>query len=164
MIYHILNRGVGKKQLFFGDRDYLAFEDIVAETLVRSPMRIVSYILMPNHWHFVLWPESDGDLARFMQRLTTTHATRWQKFFNCIGDGHVYQGRFKSFPVETDEHFYRVVRYTERNALRANLVTNAEDWLWSSLWLRKNGSRACGKILRMAVAYSHIVDSIRQSN
>ena len=103
-------------------------------------MRILSYCLMPNHWHFVLWPEKDGDLARFMQRLTVTHVTRWQQNYNRVGFGHVCQSRFKSFPVETDEYFYQVNRYVERNALRANLVERTEDWPFGSLWIRQQGT------------------------
>lgn len=141
LVYHVLNRGVGQNQLFFEDADYVAFERIIAETLEKRPMRILSYCLMPNHWHFVLWPQKDGDLAAFMQRLTVTHVTRWQKNFGKVGFGHVYQGRFKSFPVDTDEHFYRVNRYVERNALRANLVKRAEDWPFGSLWIRQQGTR-----------------------
>ena len=140
MVFHVINRGVGKQQLFFNDDDYLAFERVIQETLEKRPMRILSYCLMPNHWHFVLWPESDGDLARFMQRLTVTHVTRWQKHYNMVGYGHVYQSRFKSFPVETDEYFYQVNRYVERNALRAKLVSTAQAWKWGSLWIRQHGS------------------------
>ena len=140
MVFHVLNRGVGKNQLFFNDQDFLAFERIVADTLEKRPMRILSYCLMANHWHFVLWPENDGDLAQFMQLLTVTHVTRWQKNYNMVGFGHVYQSRFKSFPVETDEYFYQVNRYAERNALRANLVRRAEDWLYGSLWIRQHGT------------------------
>jgi putative transposase len=110
-------------------------------------MRILSYCLMPNHWHFVLWPERDGDLGRFMQRLTITHVTRWQKCYGLVGTGHAYQGRFKSFPVETDAYFYQVVRYVERNALRANLVARAEAWPWSSLWIRQSGTAEERKLL-----------------
>ena len=140
MVYHVINRGVGKNDLFFQDDDYHAFESVIQETLEKRPMRILSYCLMRNHWHFVLWPKNDGDLARFMQRLTVTHVTRWQKYYNMVGYGHVYQGRFKSFPIETDEYFYQVVRYVERNALRANLVKRAEDWPWGSLWIRTHGT------------------------
>ncbi len=57
-----------------------------------------------------------------------------------MGLGHVYQGRYKSFPVEEDEHFLAVARYVERNALRANLVVRAEEWRWSSLWRRCRGT------------------------
>jgi putative transposase len=71
-----------------------------------------------------------------MQRLTITHVRRWQERRGYAGLGHVYQGRYKSFPVESDEHFWVVARYVERNALRANLVLRAEEWQWSSLWRR----------------------------
>ena len=140
MVFHVLNRGVGRQRLFDKPADYEAFESILEETVAKLPMRICSYCLMPNHWHFVLWPEGDGDLAAFLQRLTVTHVTRWQKNRRRVGEGHVYQGRFKSFPVETDDSFYQVVRYVERNALRANLVKRAEDWQWSSLWRREHGT------------------------
>jgi putative transposase len=91
------------------------------------------YCLLPNHWHFVLWPEHDGDLSAFMQLLTNTHVKRWKEHRHEAGYGHLYQGRYKSFPVQTDEYFYQVARYVERNALRANLVARAEAWPWSSL-------------------------------
>ena len=139
LIYHVINRGVGRQQLFFNDNDYSAFEEILAETLEKRPMRVLAYCLMPNHWHFVLWPKNDGDLGSFMQRLTVTHATRWQKYHLQVGYGHVYQGRFKSFMVDSDEYFYQVIRYVERNALRANLVDRAEQWQWGSLWIREYG-------------------------
>ena len=79
-------------------------------------MRICAYCWLPNHWHFVTWPEHDGDLSQFMQRMTNMHTQRWQRAKCRVGYGHLYQGRFKSFPVESDEHFYAVVRYVERNA------------------------------------------------
>jgi putative transposase len=126
--------------LFRSDADYRAFEDLLEETLAVRPMRVCAFCLMPNHWHFVVWPRADGDLAAFMQRLTITHATRWQRHRKQVGYGHVYQGRFKSFPVSTDESFYQVARYVERNALRAHLVERAEHWRWSSLWRRTAGT------------------------
>ena len=140
MVFHVLNRGVGRMRLFHSDRDYRAFEDIMTETLAVQPMRVCAYCLMPNHWHLVLWPERDGDLAAFMQRLTVTHVTRWQRHKKQVGHGHVYQGRVKSFPVSSDEYFFQVVRYVERNALRAKLCQRAEQWRWSSLWRRESGT------------------------
>jgi putative transposase len=88
---------------------------------------------MPNHWHFVVWPEHDGALSAFMQHFTNTHVKRWKEHRHETGYGHQYQGRYKSFPVETEDYFYQVLRYVERNALRANLVERAEEWQWSSL-------------------------------
>jgi putative transposase len=140
MVFHVMNRGVARMQLFEKPADYQAFEQVLRETVDESPMRICTYALMPNHWHMLLWPTSDGDLAAFMQRLTITHVRRWQEHRGYAGLGHVYQGRYKSFPVEADEHFWRVARYVERNALRANFVLRAEEWRWSSLWRRSNGT------------------------
>jgi putative transposase len=124
---------VGRRTLFDKEGDFLAFKRVVEETLRTCKMRIWAYCLMSNHWHFVVWPESDGDLPTFMQQLTNMHVKRWKEHRREVGLGHLYQGRFKSFPVETDDYFYQVVRYVERNALRANMVLRAEDWPWSSL-------------------------------
>jgi putative transposase len=142
MIFHVLNRGVGRMQIFECDQDYQAFERVIEHSLRVAPIRVCAYCWLPNHWHFVLWPKDDGDLSRFMQRMTNMHTQRWQRAKGRVGFGHLYQGRFKSFPVETDEHFYRVVRYVERNALRAGLVRSAEDWQWGSLHRRARRQRS----------------------
>jgi putative transposase len=99
-------------------------------------MHVLSYCIMPTHWHMVLLPQQNRDLSRFMSWLTTTHASRWHASRRSKGTGHLYQGRFKSFPVQSDAHFFTVCRYVERNPLRASLVTRAEDWPWGSLWRR----------------------------
>jgi putative transposase len=109
-------------------------------TLSLVPMRLLSYCVMPNHWHLLLWPRSDHDLAEFMHRLTTTHVRRWHRFRQSDGLGHLYQGTYKSFPIQEDRHFLTVARYVERNPLRAKLVTRAQDWQWGSLWRRERGS------------------------
>jgi putative transposase len=147
MVFHVLNRGVGRRKIFYKERDYAAFERILESTLEIVPLRLLSYCLMPNHWHLLLWPGKDGELARFMQRLTITHVRRWQEHYHESGWGHLYQGRFKSFPVQEDGHFLTVARYVERNALRANRVEKAEQWQWSSLWRRQSGSPEERRIL-----------------
>src|SRR5262249_10214715 len=73
---------------------------------------------------------------RFVAWVTLTHTQRWHAHRRSTGAGHLYQGRYKSFPVQGDEHFLSVCRYVERNALRAGLVGRAEEWPWSSLWRR----------------------------
>ena len=113
----MFSTGVLRMQVFEKAGDYEAFERVLKETLEEAPMRVCAYCLMPSHWHILLWPERDGDLARFMQRLTITHLRRWQENRRYVGLGHVYQGRYKSFPVEEDEHFGRgAVRGTQRAA------------------------------------------------
>ena len=76
------------------------------QTLRVAPVRICAHRWLPNHWHFVLWPERDGDLSGVMQRMANMHTQRWQRAKLRVGYGHLYQGRFKSFPIESDEHFY----------------------------------------------------------
>ncbi len=134
-------------RLFLKDAEFEAFERSILKTLESRPMRICAYCLLPNHWHLLLWPQRDGDLGAFMQKLTITHVRNWQEDRHRVGYGHLYQGRYKSFPVESDDHFYQVVRYVERNALRANLVTRAEDWRWSSLWRRVHGTAEQRRLL-----------------
>jgi putative transposase len=132
--FHVLNRGVLRQTLFRSHKDYLAFLAALRETLEAMPtMRLLAFCLMPNHWHLVLWPAADGDLARFMLRLTITHVRRWAELHGRVGQGHVYQGRYKSFAAESNDHLANLIRYVERTALRASLVRRAERWLYSSL-------------------------------
>jgi putative transposase len=133
VIHHVLNRGVRKMTLFRGRSDYLAFQQCLLDTMRIVPVPVLGYCVMPNHWHLVLLPEHDGDLARFMLRLTITHVRRWSEHRRTVGEGHVYQGRYKSFPCQSDEHAWTVLRYVERNPLRAKLVERAQEWPWSSL-------------------------------
>ena len=151
MVFHVLNRGVARMQLFEKAADYQAFEQVLRDTLDQSPMRICAYAVMPNHWHLLLWPECDGELAAFMQRLTITHVRRWQEHRGYAGLGHVYQGRYKSFPVESDEHFWVVARYVERNALAP--ISSCER--------RNGGGQACGNAVihgRRAVVVGGVAD------
>ncbi len=140
LVYHVLNRAVARLPLFQKRVDYEAFERVLALAVERHPLRVLAYSVMPNHWHMVLWPRQDGQLTAFLRWLTHTHTMRWHAHHHTAGTGHLYQGRFKAFPVQTDEHFLTVCRYIERNALRANLVLRAEQWRWSSLWRRESGA------------------------
>lgn len=142
VVYHVMNRGARKSRLFDSDSDYRAFLVIVADALTRFDVAFFAYIVMPNHWHFVLSPRRNHQLSRFMHWLETTHVRRWCLAKNADGQGAVYQGRFKAIPIQTDRHFLWVCRYVERNALRANLVDRADDWRWSSLWQRLNDQHA----------------------
>jgi len=129
--YHVLNRGNGRARVFHNDDDYRAFLDLLAQAAERIRMRVPAFCLMPNHFHLLLWPRHDRDLSRFMQWLLTSHVRRHHR--NRRTAGHVWQGRFKAFPIQQDAHFLTVCRYIERNPLRAGLVHRAERWPWSSL-------------------------------
>ena len=142
IVYHVLNRRAGRLALFGKEADYAAFEKVLLEAVERYPTKLFAYVLMPNHWHLVVLPEQDGELSEFMHWLTGTHTQRWHAHRKTIGTGPLYQGRFKSFPVQTDDYFLTVARYVERNPLRANLVVSACDWTWSSLLRRRRANPA----------------------
>jgi putative transposase len=144
LVYHVLNRRVGRLPLFEKVGDYLAFEQILQEATAQRRLRLLAYCLMPNHWHLLLWPWADGELSEGMRWITVTHTQRWPAHHQTAGTGPLYQGRFKSFPVQTDEHFLTVARYVERNALRAMLVSRVEEWRWSSMWVRERGDATQG--------------------
>jgi putative transposase len=132
-----MNRAVARLPLFQKDADFDAFERVLIEALEKHPTRILAYCLMPNHWHFVLWPKHDDEMTAFLRWLTHTHTQRWHAHYHTAGTGHLYQGRFKAFPIQADDHLYTVLRYVERNPLRANLVKRPEDWRWCSLAHRR---------------------------
>ena len=139
-VYHVLNRANARAQIFDDDQDYKAFEKILEEAVEDYDMRILAYCLMPNHWHLVLYPKNDSDMQKFMSWLTNTHTRRWHTEKKTIGHGHLYQGRYKSFICQEDNHFLTLVRYVERNAKKANLVQKAGKWRWRSVWRRENGT------------------------
>ena len=145
--FHCLNRAVARLPLFEKDGDYEAFEKVLAEAHERTPLRILDYTLMPNHWHFVVWPQTGDEVTEFFQWLTGTHTMRWHAHYQTSGTGHLYQGRFKSFPIQDDDHLLTVLRYVERNPVRARLVTRAEDWPWGSAWIREHGTAKAKKLL-----------------
>ena len=140
-VYHVLNRAVGRATLFDKPADYPAFGKVVRQAWERTAMRLLCYVVLPNHWHFVVWPRHDGDPSAWAQWLTVTQVRRWHAHHHSAGTGPVYQGRFKSFPVQADDHFFSVCRYVERNALRAKLAARAENWRWSSLWHRSHATQ-----------------------
>src|SRR5438128_5533372 len=147
MIYHVLNRANARRPFFDSAAEFAAFEEVLSEAQQAHSVPVLAFCIMPNHWHLVLAPVKDGDLSRFTAWLTRTHTQRWHVQHGSRGSGHLYQGRFKSFPVQEDEHFLTVCRYVERNALRAGLVQRAEDWRWSSLWRHEHGDAKARSLL-----------------
>jgi putative transposase len=132
-IHHVLNRGNRRAAIFQKPGDYDAFMNLLCDTLDHVPMRILAVCVMPNHFHLVLWPQKGSELSAYMQWLMNAHVRRHHQHHGTTGLGHIYQGRFKNFMVQSDVHLYNVIRYVEGNALRAGLVADAALWRWSSL-------------------------------
>ncbi|MHB8860490.1 MAG: transposase [Minisyncoccota bacterium] len=146
-IYHVINRANGRFQIFNTDEDYQLFEQLLLETKEITDMRILAYELMPNHWHLVLYPRNDGDLGSFMHKLTNAHTRKVHARTNTNGSGHLYQGRYKSFLVDSSNYLLAVIKYVERNAVRAKFVVLCENWRWGSAWLRMHGTDSQKKLL-----------------
>lgn len=132
LCYHVINRGNAGAIVFRAEDDYAAFERLLGEACRRQPMRLLAYSLLPSHFHLVLWPLEDGDLSRWMQWLLTAHVRRYHRNYGT--SGHVWQGRFRACPIQQDDHLLTILRYVERNPVRAKLVSRAEQWRWSSAW------------------------------
>jgi putative transposase len=145
VVHHVVNRGNARATVFHDEDDYAAFVELLGQACDRWPMRVVGCCLMPNHFHLVVWPAAAGDLSRWMQWLMTSHVRRHHRRHGT--SGHVWQGRYKSFPVqptrvpterrlrgvlEGGDAVLAVLRYVERNPVRSGLATSAEDWAWSS--------------------------------
>ena len=123
----MINRAVARLTLFEKQEDYEAFERVLALAHERVNLGIFAYCVMPNHWHFVVCPKTDTQVTDFFRWLTHTHTMRWHAHYHTEGTGHLYQGRFKTFPIQEDEHLVSVLRYVERNALQANLVKRRHE-------------------------------------
>lgn len=133
-LYHALNRANLGAKIFRKEGDFVAFEKVLHEALQLYEVELYAYQIMTTHWHLMLRPLVDGEMGRFCKWICGTHTMRYNAHYHLTGKGHLYQGRFKSFPIQDDEHFFVGCRYVERNALRAEMVSRAEDWRWGSLW------------------------------
>jgi putative transposase len=139
LIYHVYNHGFGGMKIFRKPADYQTFVNLLAEAQQHQPIRVYGFVVMPTHWHLVLGPRKDGDLSNFMRWLTNTHVRRYQQAHNQTPSGHVYQGRFRSFPIQNDRPLLDVLKYVEANPARLGLVKQAQAWEWSSLAIRQAG-------------------------
>jgi putative transposase len=129
--YHIINRGNGRGTVFHKPQDYEAFISLLAEAKKRHRVKLFGFCLMPNHFHLVVEPADQTALSQFMQWLLTSHVRRYHKHYGT--SGHIWQGRFKSLPVQRDEHLMTVLRYVLQNPVRAGLSSTVREWLWSSV-------------------------------
>jgi putative transposase len=129
LIYHVLNRGNNRQDVFLKDADRRAFLDALLDLKGRRPFKLYGYCLMSNHFHLLIRP-TGATISRIMQSLTVSHTQRYHRHY--ASGGHVWQGRFKSPVVQNDQHLLCVLRYIEANPLRAKLVRSAGDYPWSS--------------------------------
>jgi putative transposase len=130
LVYHALNRGNNRTDIFADDDDHQAFLVAMANTQKRYAFRLLGYCLMTNHFHLLLRPGPGQSISRILQSLTIAHTWRYHRRHHTVG--HVWQGRFKSPVVQGDEHLLTVLRYIEANPLRAGMVSDLSEYRWSS--------------------------------
>ena len=130
LTFHAFSRGNNGATVFHDDGDRDAFLTALAHAQLRYPFRLYGYCLMTNHFHLLLRPEQGVAIGRVMQSLLVAHTWRYHKRHKSLG--HVWQGRFKSPPVQDDSHLWTVLRYVEANPLRAAMVADPADYPWSS--------------------------------
>jgi len=99
----------------------------------KLPVTLWGYCLMPNHWHLVVEVIRMADLSKLVHRICNRLVRSFHRQSPRLGGGHIYQGRYKSFPIQDESYLFNVLCYVEANPLRAKLVARAEDWPWSSL-------------------------------
>ena len=133
--YHILNRGNARQEIFHNDLDYQALIRLISKAKRRHPIQILAFCLMPNHFHMCVTTAYAANISQFMQWLLTSHVRGEHAIHKT--SGHIWQGRFKSFPIQNDIHLLTVIRYIEANPIRAQLVRLAKHWPWSSFFFRQ---------------------------
>ncbi|MDB5188909.1 MAG: hypothetical protein JWM92_507 [Candidatus Nomurabacteria bacterium] len=146
-IYHVINRANARLKIFESDSDYELFENLLMKALSRFSIKLYAYTNMPNHFHLVLYSEKPAEVSKFMHWLSGAFTQHWHTRHATMGSGHLFQGRYKSFPIQNGNHLLQVLLYVERNAVRAKLVKRAEEWRWCSAWIRKYGNEKQKKML-----------------
>jgi len=127
--YHAMNRGRRGEAIFADDQDYSLFTELLRETSEMWNIRIAAYCLMPNHYHMLV-QTPDANISRSMRHLNGVFTQRYNRRHRC--DGQLFRGRYKSILIDTDSYLLQAVRYIHRNPLRAGLVNNLDDYIWSS--------------------------------
>jgi len=128
-IYHVTSRGDRREPIFDDDQDRELLLSVVAQALDRFDAQALAYCLMGNHYHFVLHTRA-ANLSRLMRHVNGVYTQAYNRRHGKVG--HLLQGRFKAVLVDRDEYLLEVCRYVELNPVRAGLVEEPGDWVWSS--------------------------------
>lgn len=138
--HHIIQRGHNRQTVFVQDEDYQYYLENLVECKQEFNCRVYAWCLMTNHVHLILQPGNDTEgLSRLMKRL----AGRQTRCVNRLErrTGSLWEGRFKSSPIETEAYLLACCRYIELNPVRARMVASPEDYPWSS-YRMKTGLQA----------------------
>jgi len=129
-IYHVFNRGNDRRNLFQEEVDYCCFLNHLRSAKAKYEAALYHYCLMPNHFHLLVKIHHCRDLAAFMHRLQLAYARYFKK--TRAFTGHVFQERFRSPRIHQESYYLQCGRYIERNPVKAGLVQEAAEYLYSS--------------------------------
>lgn len=135
--YHLYNRGIEKREIFLDDRDYLTFlrmcrHSLTKESLAPLKLDIITFCLMPNHYHFIVKQAGRREITRFVRSFASNYAAYFNERYERVGP--LFQGCYKAKQTTTDEGLLQLSRYIHSNPVFAELVARPEDWRWSSYW------------------------------
>lgn len=167
-IYHIYNRGTEKRRIFENRRDFLRFLDTIKYYQLKGPkirlshylrlpeskrivlgkeksVEIITYCLMPNHFHLTIRQLEDGGITLFMTKLSLSYTKYYNLKYHRVGP--LLQGEFRSVLIETDEQFMHLTRYIHLNPVVSFLVNRPDDYEWSSYneYIGKSSENICAK-------------------
>jgi putative transposase len=128
--YHVYNRGTNRQSIFSSNENYRFLIRRVKDFLPSYPIRILAYVLMPNHYHFLVGVDKDGALAPFFQRLFNSYSQAFNRQQNRTGT--LFEGRAKSILIDDSSYVYALVRYIHLNPVVAGLVREPGDWKFSN--------------------------------
>jgi putative transposase len=140
--HHIIQRGHNRQAVFISDEDYLFYIENLREWKEKYGCKIYAYCLMTNHVHLIVDPaENEGNLAQLMKRV----AGRQTRYVNKLEKrtGSLWEGRYKSSTISTNEYLLACCRYIELNPVRAGIVSDPIDYRWSS-YRSKTGKQTEG--------------------
>ncbi len=138
--YHLLSRGNNRERIFHADQDFRSFLGLIYRYKRRWNWRLHHFCLMPNHVHLLAFVEEFSRLSKLMQGVLQGYERMYRKKYS--HSGHLWQGRYKSIPIEEESYLLECARYIERNPVRAGLVNHPEDYPWSSCRLYVEGERS----------------------
>lgn len=146
---HITQRGVDRAPTFLAPEDHAYYQWVLRDSAARAGCLVHAYVLMDNHVHLLVTPADAGGTARMMQSV----GRRYVRYFNdrYRRTGTLWEGRYRSAVVDSAQYFLACSRYVELNPVRAGIVTDARQYLWSSF--RHNALGHLDSVITPGTAY-----------
>ena len=128
-LHHVVSVGNDRQVIFKSPQDFLTYFDLLDKARKQYPIKIYNFCLMDNHIHLLVEPLEDGSLSRAMEYVAKGYAKYFNKTYH--HEGHVFQGRFKSFLVQSERYYFACSRYIDLNPLKSQIVSDPKEYQWT---------------------------------